>query len=433
MTKKAPNQSRTVIADNLYLGDGAVYPADPKVSGINANLAIVGGTGTGKTFSCVLPLLLHNTDQSMVVPVSKREIIDQTSSTLKRHGYKVEIIDFAKGRSTIGFNPLKYIHDDMDAQTFAKNLIGTICKSDPYWDITAINLISALVLLEVIIAEQYGQVPSLDQFLEYYKQFNTSVIRMGRNNGMIAAPLPEELEDLNYKFQALEEDIGSNSASSIWRSLPFRSEKTISSILSTVNVGMSQFTEGVIKSAGMKHTIDFEKLGQEKTVLFVVTSPFDIEGSRYVNIFYSMMLKELMASASRSANDRLEIPVQIVFDDFACGTQVTNFDRYISIFRAAGISTVLLLQSESQLVDIYGKPGATTILNNCDTYVYMGGNDLQTCYEVSRRCNKDVTSILNMELNNVIIFRRGAEPVFTERYPILRDKSFINNENERSA
>ena len=244
--------------------------------------------------------------------------------------------------------------------------------------------------------------------------------------------MPESLENLDNDFEYLESRIGPNGATTTWKSLPFKADKTISSIMSTLNVGMSQFTESVTKSAEMYNSIDFESLGRKKTVLFVVTSPFDVECSRYVNLFYSMLLKELMNSASAKPDYKLDIPVQIIFDDFACGTPIINFDRYISIFRAAGISTILLLQSESQLEAIYEKAGATTILNNCDTYVYMGGNDLGTCLEVARRCNKDASSILNMELNKVIIFRRGAEPVFTNRYPILKDKAYIKIDTERN-
>ena len=62
-----------------------------------------------------------------------------------------------------------------------------------------------------------------------------------------------------------------------------------------------------------------------------------------------------------------------------------NFPEYISIFREKGISVTLLIQSESQLQGMYGRENATTIINNCDTYLYMGGMDLVTGRNISER------------------------------------------------
>ena len=38
----------------------------------------------------------------------------------------------------------------------------------------------------------------------------------------------------------------------------------------------------------------------------------------------------------------------------------------------------MLIQSETQLASIYGTDNAKTIINNCDTYIYLGGMDIAT-------------------------------------------------------
>ena len=82
------------------------------------------------------------------------------------------------------------------------------------------------------------------------------------------------------------------------------------------------------------------------------------------------MFRTLFEAAEENADNCLKVPVHIICDDFACGSTINDFEEYISIFRAAGISVTLLLQSESQLSGMYGPIAATTIVNNCDTYVY---------------------------------------------------------------
>ena len=67
---------------------------------------------------------------------------------------------------------------------------------------------------------------------------------------------------------------------------------------------------------------------------------------------------------------------------------------------------------------------AVTIINNCDTYVYMGGMDISTSKNISIRLNEPLEDVLYMPVNRVVVFRRGSRPVVTERYHILEDERY---------
>ena len=140
-----------------------------------------------------------------------------------------------------------------------------------------------------------------------------------------------------------------------------------------------------------------------------------------MNILYADMFRVLFDEAEKNEGSRLKVPVHIVCDDFACGSRISGFEDYISIFRAAGISVTMLLQSETQLISMYGEAAAKTIINNCDTYVYMGGMDLTTCNNISQRMNKPLNKVMTMPLEQVVVFRRGSEPYVSRRYQILED------------
>ena len=45
---------------------------------------------------------------------------------------------------------------------------------------------------------------------------------------------------------------------------------------------------------------------------------------------------------------------------------------------------------------MYGSDDATTIINNCDTYLYMGGMDLKTGRSISERLNVPLEDVLYM-------------------------------------
>ena len=112
-------------------------------------------------------------------------------------------------------------------------------------------------------------------------------------------------------------------------------------------------------------------------------------------------------------------------DDFATGCPVHMFDQYVSIFREKGLSASLLIQSESQLSSLYGSDKATTIINNCDTIVFLGSMDLDTGRSISMRANRPLEDILYMPIGSEIIFRRGFKPIFTRRYNIYQNEMYM--------
>ena len=78
---------------------------------------------------------------------------------------------------------------------------------------------------------------------------------------------------------------------------------------------------------------------------------------------------------------------------------------------------MLMIQAEAQLFDQFGDNGYT-IISNCDTYVYLGGNDIKTAKAVSERSNIPLHRVLNMPIETNWVFRRGSEPVNGINYDI---------------
>lgn len=171
----------------------------------------------------------------------------------------------------------------------------------------------------------------------------------------------------------------------------------------------------------MSRRVKFIELASRKTILFVTTSPVNPALNCFVNMFYGHVFKQLFEFAENQVSGKLPVPVHVLCDDFATGSRIMHFPEYISIFREKRISVTLLLQSESQLEAMYGSDNATTIINNCDTYLYMGGMDLRTAQNVSLRLNVPLDEVLYMPIGQEILFRRGQCPVVTRRYDIRKN------------
>lgn len=132
-----------------------------------------------------------------------------------------------------------------------------------------------------------------------------------------------------------------------------------------------------------------------------------------------MIFKSLFEYADLQPDGRLPIPLELVCDDFASGGRIVNFPDLISVLRERNMSVTLLLQSETQLASMYGANQAATIINNCNTYVYMGGMDLKTAMNISTRANLPLEDILALPVGAEIVCRIGRRPLKTKRYPIL--------------
>lgn len=97
--------------NTIFLGKGREYSTDPAVTGINNNIVVVGGSGSGKTMSVMEMKLLRNEGRSMIVNVSKRKLIWKYTRYFQEKGFDVKCLDMSKPMNgDVSFDPLHYIH-----------------------------------------------------------------------------------------------------------------------------------------------------------------------------------------------------------------------------------------------------------------------------------------------------------------------------------
>ncbi len=405
------------MTDMTCLAENCVMPADSRLTGLNLNEIVVGPTGCGKTFSNGYSRLLHTTESSVVVPIAKKDLKDKFAKMFKERGYKVIDLDFTNPRKCkIGYDPLDFVHNDMDVIQSARNLVESengrnqFRDNDPYWTESAISVLAAETELVRLTAADKGIRPSYADVIRTHRKMEVRDVQ-GRTR-----------TNLDPLFDFVEQKHPGNQASQMWKTVEGLSTRTSSCIFSIVNSAVDKiFSQDVLDITEKEKRIDFKELGNRKVALFVTTSPMNRTLLNFMNMFYADMFRELFEEAQNSKDYRLKVPVHIICDDFACTGRISGFEDYISIFRAAGISTTMLLQSETQLENMYGPAAATTIINNCDTYVYMGGMDILTCEHIARKLNKPINKVASMPLEQVVVFRRGVEPFVSKRYQTLND------------
>lgn len=401
-----------MIADKVILGENCVYSSDCEKTGLNNNILVCGSSGCGKTMSISEPRLLATSNSSLVATVTKRRIVNKYKSLFIERGYDVQDLDFVNPRrGDIGYDPLDYVSSYQDITYLAESVVKANPRkdksnADPYWNEAATSLLSAEIAYTLMTKDNAS-------FADVLKMHDS--LNFEEDDGQIQT-------SYDKKFEFLAEKDPTCFAVSCWRSFRQLPIRTASCVFGTLNTTIDTiFSPDLRKMMSMSRKVNFCDLASKKTVLFVTTSPVNPSLNCFVNMFYGHVFKQLFEFAENQVTGTLPVPVHVLCDDFATGSRILNFPEYISIFREKKISVTLLLQSESQLESMYGSDQATTIINNCDTYLYMGGMDLRTAQNVSLRLNVPLDEVLYMPIGQEILFRRGQRPIVTKRYDINKN------------
>ena len=413
------------MSDKMILGEDAVYSMDSRQTGLNNNVIVCGSSGCGKTMSVSEPLLLETNEKSVIATVTKRRLVHKYAEMFRRKGYRVMDLNFiSPAESEVGYDPMRYIQCDADITFLAEQIVamnagknGRISK-DPYWDHSSVSLLSAEIGYVYETMCRKGSKGSLRDVLELHDELK---IEDGTVRA-IRTSLDEKFDELRTENRRTGKYRMTLSNWDSFRQMPAKTARSIYGSLN--NILDSVFTPELRAIFGKQRSVNFRTLAERKTVLFVSSSAVNPSIHGFVNLFYAQAFKELFEIAEGQPDGRLPVPVHMLCDDFATGGRIKDFAEFISIFREKQISVTLLIQSESQLEGMYGASDATTIINNCDTYMYMGGMDLKTVSSISERMNIPLDEVLYMPVGQVIIMRRGERPRTTRRYDIENDERY---------
>lgn len=407
--------------DKMILGKDCCFGTDGRKTGLNNNVVVIGGSGCGKTRYVLEPRLWETKESNLIVAVSKRRLVKTYRKLFQERGYETEELNFIEPqKSEVGYDLLAYVRSNEDIVYLANAIVmadarKVHCGSDPYWDQCAISLLAAIISLVMETKKK----PSFSQVLEMVRY-----MKVIDSSGTISTTL-----DSFFRRQA-DRDPDCFSAA-CWKSFQVLPIKTAGCVLSTLNTTIDTvFTTDICEMIKTKKSVDFREFAQKKKVLFVSTSAVNPSLNSLVNMFYAQGIKELFELAEARPDGVLPIPLALLCDDFAVGGQIHNFPEFISIFREKNISVTMLLQSESQLEQMYGSGNAVTIINNCDTYLYMGGMDLKTAESISQRINTPLDEVLYMPVGESVLIRRGQRPIRCERYPVEENPIYRRVEKE---
>ena len=396
------NSTNTRYGYRIF-GKGVSVSNDTILTGMNNNDLIIGKSGSSKSGSIVHPFLKTVSDCSVIISDAKKLFHDQFKEELEGRGYRVFKIDFTNPSEGYGYNPLSYIHKDKDGNYCESDIAGlasaiqpVLSKDEPIWESSAQSLIQFLIsfCLEAFPEDQHNMIEVCKLYHRYINKDICFTEWLVDN--------PDSFAAMKYaEFRANKD-----------------ADKMYASILGFVNNALKPFC---VKEASYifkdNEMVDIESIGREKTVVFINFPDYTNAWDSVINLFYYQAFSVLMQQGTNNPDHVLDVPTRFIMDDFASGAVIPDFNRTISNIRSRDIYATLIIQSKSQLESMYGKDDATTIFDNCDHILFLGGNDLETASYVGTRANKSPETVLCMERNKAYLIEAGKLAELIDKIP----------------
>lgn len=163
-------ESDGLILGKFQSGNVVIQPEDSKIS--NRNVFVVGGPGSFKTQSYVLPNVVNNRSTSIVVTDPKGEIYELTNEIKKAQGFKTVVINFKDFLLSSRYNPLLYIRKSNDTNKIANVIVSA--KNDPkrkdFWFNAQLNLLNTLI--KYVYFEYEPSARTIEGILDFLEEFD---------------------------------------------------------------------------------------------------------------------------------------------------------------------------------------------------------------------------------------------------------------------
>lgn len=427
------NFSNIILTQNMRIGLNA------KRHRRNLNVLVVGGSGAGKTRFYAKPNLMQ-ANTSFIIADPKGEMLRSVAPLLLEKGYDVKVFNLIEPQNSDGYNPFVYIRKDEDVIKLISNLIQNTTpknasQNDPFWEKSEIALDSALMLYLL------HEAPPEEQTFEMLMFLIENAATVDEDEDGYQSPV-------DILFQGLEDEKPEHIAVRQYKIFKQASGKTAKSILISAAVRLAAFNLPEIAKMTSYDNLDIGSLGERKRAIFCVIPDNDNSFNYLVGMLYTQAFQALYYNADNNHGGELPIPVHIVMDEFANVALPDNFERILATMRSRRISVSIIIQNMAQLKSLF-KDSWENITGNCDTLLYLGGNEQSTHEYISKMLGKETidtrtrgitkgqhgssnTNYQNagrelltldevrlLDNSNALIFIRGERPLIDKKFDIL--------------
>lgn len=471
VTKRRANKDEScnrIISKNLRIDTQGADKAS------NNNMVVVASSGKFKTTSVVVPNILAGGANKIVLDV-KGELMRNYGLYLKEKGYTIRCLSLKYPNLSDRYNPFAYIETEEDIIKLIANIQKSLTppdamKGEPFWDEGVALYLQSVFFYEWWYAKKEGRTGTFNNVLKLVndeaKKDTSKPVEKGKQ--------PPTLLQIKMD-QLAEEDSPDNPAVRDYRKLKDGAAETVRSIIIITNAKLKLCETKALKrifedddmhlteyATGVGGTLD--KPNKNKLITFLCVDDSDQSYNFVCSMLYSQALTILMRMADNDLGGSLPIALELWLDEFYAGARPADCAQLMGVIRSRNISMIPILQSVSQLKDLYQGEKAEIIHDNCPIFWFGGcgqgaietqkaisellgkatvdiasdgsnGNNKSTNYQKTGRELMTPAEIKNMDKHYCIVFLEDERPIYDrkslpwEDNPLYKQAMQLNEES----
>lgn len=390
-----------------------------KENRLNSHIAVVGASGSGKTYTFSKPYCFQTVKrrESIVISDPDGGLYRDMAGYFEDNGYIVRRFDLKNLAKSDGWDCLRSISKEtaeLDAQMFAQAVISNVVD-DPnsIYGTGPMSLLKALILRvylghdfapeEKNIGTVYSliQNPGGEEFLD--QMFNADLLT------------PEEMPCLGpyLSFKQGSPNLRGNLITNLSVQLQLLQNQMVRKVLST-------------------NDIDLLLPGTQPCAYFCLAPDSHDTFGFIVSLFFTMLFIKLIDFADNQPDGKLPIPVNFLMDEFPSIGKLPDWDRKMATIRKRAMNVVMIFQNIMQLQHLY-EDSWTTILSNCATMLTLGINDGDTSDLVAKRIGEttiEVKTERHAAMESIFTYMRANNSGEGKRSLLSYDELFKLGEND---
>lgn len=394
-------------------------------------------SGSGKSTTNIIPSIIK-WPESLIISDVKNELYHQLSPGLKKDGYQIITLNLADIAFSQCFNPLSYLTNQSEIKLFCKMIMemDSNGREDKFWSSGSELLLIIIVRCLVnTLDENYMNVANLLHALNQARAEN-------------------QLDDLKPFVLIYGKSSKDDDTIELFDRLRQSETKILAGwVAGAIAAASAAFDTREVKYLTAKNEIDFSQLRQQKTALFIITTPGQsLVYKPFLSLFYFQLLT-FLRDAPVNKHDQ---GIACCLDEFGNLGKISGFPNITSLVRSKRVSLNISLQDIQQLVSTYSQEDASVILSNISSHLLLPGNmspKTLSYYEEllgketkeefdpntgkmninSRQLfYKDEIRRLSKAKNEALLLHSDLNPVRLKTKPIFKNKSLMKKGYLRS-
>lgn len=384
----------------------SVYAAHRMIPGNNNNLLCIGAPGSYKSRGFIIPFLMGcaRRGESVFVTDPKGELFEMLAPYFREKGHYVKVVNFLDMDHSDGWNCLAGLESAPDlvttvANTIIQNTSGPK-EADDFWSRAELNLLMALIHYVCNLKDAKGRLLPVEQrsLGDVYKILaykSTSEINR------ILSELPPEhpAKGPHGLFLKARENLWGN-------------------IIIGLGNRLAIYQNPLVDKITRNHDVDLLLPGEKPCAYFIIISAHDSAYRFLSSLFFSLAFPRL-SDFARHHGGRLPVLTNFCMDEFCNIGYMENISGVFNSARGFNISCQIVVQSLSQWKEQYPVIDWENQLNDFNTTLYMGCNDLTSAKYIAEKCGKVTITVTNNQFPLTPLF----SPVYTSTRPYSQTRS----------